>query len=177
MPSNAATKHYETPRKPSHRLSAGWINCLSAKRRSAFLKSLTPDQATFLEDQLAFWLRNEQIEPPGEWRIWLFLGGRGAGKTLAGAHWIAQGIRRARMRRVGIIGASLNDTRAVMIEGESGLLKLCDEASFEPSNRRLLWPCGAIATVLSADEPDMLRGHQFDALWWFGDRAPNRASH
>jgi len=70
-----------------------------------------------------------------------------------------------RARRAGVIGATFNDTRAVMIEGESGLMKLCDGASFEPANRRILWPSGAVATVLSADEPDSLRGHQFDAIW------------
>ncbi|HUB84346.1 MAG TPA: terminase family protein, partial [Rhizomicrobium sp.] len=57
------------------------------------------------------------------------------------------------------------DARAVMIEGESGLLGVCEGATYEPSNRRVLWGHGAMATVLSADEPDSIRGHQFDACW------------
>jgi hypothetical protein len=138
---------------------------LSANARRAILSSLTQNEAAKLAEQWRFWLRDEQLAPGDDWRIWLFLGGRGAGKTLAGAHWLADGIRHERMHRVGVIGATFNDARAVMIEGESGLLKLCDEATFEPSNRRIKWPAGAIATVLSADEPDSLRGHQFDALW------------
>jgi phage terminase large subunit-like protein len=141
------------------------------------LSNLEQSEAKKLAELWWFWLRGEQRPPQSDWRIWLFLGGRGAGKTLAGAHWIADGIRHQRMRRVGVIGATHGDTRAVMVEGESGLKKLCDEATFEPSNRRLVWPSGAIATVLSADEPDSLRGHQFDAIWADGDRAPKKSSH
>jgi phage terminase large subunit-like protein len=117
-----------------------------------------------------FWARDEQLPPflsqgGGDWRIWLFLGGRGAGKTRAGAEWIAEEVRSGRMRRIGLIGATMRDARAVMVEGESGLLNVVEGAAFEPSNNRVLWPDGAIATLLSAEEPDSFRGHQFDGLW------------
>jgi phage terminase large subunit-like protein len=52
-----------------------------------------------------------------------------------------------------------------MVEGESGLLKVVAGAVFEPSNNRLLWPNGAVATLLSAEEPDTFRGYQFDGVW------------
>lgn len=68
------------------------------------------------------------------------------------------------MRRVGLIGATWHDARSVMVEGESGLLSVTD-AVFEPSNRRVLWPGGAVAEVISAEEPDQVRGHQFDGVW------------
>ncbi|MBL6938803.1 MAG: DNA-packaging protein [Alphaproteobacteria bacterium] len=109
--------------------------------------------------------RDEQLPPPGNWRIWLFLGGRGAGKTRSGAEWIAEGVDGGAMQRIGLIGATHSDARAVMIEGVSGLLSVAPGANYEPSNRRVLFPNGAIATVLSADEPDAIRGHQFDACW------------
>jgi phage terminase large subunit-like protein len=112
-----------------------------------------------------FWARDEQLAPEGDWRIWLFLGGRGAGKTRAGAEWIAEEVRSGRMRRIGLIGATMRDARAVMVEGQSGLLAVVDDAVFEPSNNRVLWPDGAVATLLSAEEPDSFRGHQFDGLW------------
>ena len=129
------------------------------------LESLTDDEAAFLEHDWLAWARDEQLPPEGDWRIWLFLGGRGAGKTRAGAEWIAEGIRSGAMNRVALIGASYDEARAVMIEGESGLLKVCGTAAYEPSNRRVLWPGGAMARVLSADEADSIRGHQFDAAW------------
>lgn len=79
------------------------------------------------------------------------------------------------MQRIGLIGATFNDARAVMIEGASGLLMASAGAVFEPSNRRIKWS-GAVATVLSADEPDGIRGHQFDAIWADGDRAPKKGA-
>ena len=126
---------------------------------------MNEDELRLLRDDWNFWARPEQLAPPGDWRIWLFMGGRGSGKTRAGAEWIAQAIREERAGRVALIGATLHEARAVMIEGESGLLSVCEGATYEPSNRRVLWPDGAVATVLSADEPDSIRGHQFDAAW------------
>ena len=133
--------------------------------RRAILDGLNEDQAEFALGDWPFWAREAQLPPEGDWRIWLYLGGRGAGKTRAGAEWIADGIRRGTMRRVGLIGATFQDARSVMIEGESGLLQVSQGVEFEPSNRRVLWPHGAVATVISAEEPDYVRGHQFDTLW------------
>jgi len=109
--------------------------------------------------------RPEQLPPPGNWRIWLFMGGRGAGKTRSGAEWIAEGVDEGTMLHIGLIGATHNDARAVMIEGVSGLLHAAPGARYEPTNRRVLFANGAVATVLSADEPDTIRGHQFDTIW------------
>lgn len=132
-----------------------------------FLKGLSADEAEFLQRDWSFWARPEQLAPEGAWRIWLFLGGRGAGKTRAGAEWIIEGVRAGKMRRVALLGATYADVRDVMILGESGLLTLArgDGAVFEPSKRRLAWPDGAIAHVFTAEEPDGLRGHQFDGAW------------
>lgn len=69
------------------------------------------------------------------------------------------------MRRPALIAATHHEARSVMIEGGSGLLRVSEGAVYEPSNRRITWPSGAVATVLSADEPDSIRGHQFDACW------------
>jgi phage terminase large subunit-like protein len=145
-------------------------------QRARLLASLSDAEAAALANGgWRFWARDEQLPPPcsqsgGDWRIWLFLGGRGAGKTRAGAEWIAEEVRSGRMRRIGLIGATMRDARAVMVEGESGLLRVVDGAVFEPSNNRVLWPPtleggGAVATLLSAEEPDTFRGYQFDGLW------------
>lgn len=134
------------------------------RTRKIVLQGLKND-AEFLIKTWRFWARDEQLPPEGDWRIWLFLGGRGAGKTRAGSEWIADGVRHGKMRRIGLVGATFADARSVMIEGESGLLSVSPGAAFEPSNRRVLWPTGAVATVVSAEEPDYVRGHQFDAVW------------
>lgn len=123
------------------------------------------DTAAFLLDRWQFRARDEQLPPDSDWRIWLFMGGRGSGKTRAGAEWIAEGIRSGAMNRVALIAATYDEARAVMIEGESGLLKVSNTAAYQPANRRIIWPGGAVARVLSADDPDSIRGHQFDAAW------------
>jgi phage terminase large subunit-like protein len=109
------------------------------------------------------------------WRAWLLMGGRGAGKTRAGAEWIralATGnadFAGPPARRIAIIGETLADAREVMIEGESGLLRIHpphERPVWESSRRRLFWPTtGAEAHAFSADDPEQLRGPQFDAAW------------
>ena len=109
--------------------------------------------------------RPAQVAPDGEWTAWLYVGGRGAGKTRAGAEWVHEQVARG-ARRVALIGPTAGDVRDVMVEGESGILN-CGPVrpAYEPSKRRVTWPNGAIATTYSADEPDRLRGPQHDAAW------------
>ncbi|WP_417230518.1 hypothetical protein, partial [Brevundimonas sp.] len=69
-------------------------------RPSAYLSPRTPGGGDPGEmgdgaDDAADWgppvqLRAAQKPPDGDWATWLFLGGRGAGKTLAGASWLAE---------------------------------------------------------------------------------------
>ena len=117
----------------------------------------------------------KQLPPDGLlWRNWLILGGRGAGKTRAGAEWVrAQALGLwpelgPRAERIAIIGPTFDEVRLVMIEGKSGLLGIHmddERPKYEPSKRLLTWPNGSIAQVFSADEPESLRGPQFDAAW------------
>ncbi|MGV3579477.1 terminase large subunit domain-containing protein [Brevundimonas sp.] len=114
-------------------------------------------------------LRPEQTAPEGDWATWLFLGGRGAGKTLAGASWIAD--QAETVGRLALIGPTLHDVREVMIGGPSGILSLPRWRAmgawpvYEPSRRRLRFPSGAEAYVFSAEDPESLRGPQFGAAW------------
>ena len=97
------------------------------------------------------------------------MGGRGAGKTRAGAEWVRFGALFGGFRRTALIGPTLGDVREVMIEGPSGLrtieLANRERPHFNVSRRRLEWPNGAIASIFSADDPESLRGPQFDAAW------------
>jgi phage terminase large subunit-like protein len=113
----------------------------------------------------------EQPGATNEWRVWMLLGGRGSGKTRAGAEWV-----RAKAcdpyfgheARIALVGKTLGDVRSVMIEGVSGLLAIHPERErplFESSKRQLTWPNGAIAQMFGADEADQLRGPQFTHAW------------
>ncbi len=115
-----------------------------------------------------------QLPPAGEWRSWVIMGGRGAGKTRAGAEWVRAQVEGARptdkglVRRVALVGETYDQVRDVMIRGDSGILA-CSPPDRRPvwkaSERRLVWPNGAEAQAFSASDPEALRGPQFDAAW------------
>ena len=123
--------------------------------------------------------RDDQLPPvlttKGEpWHTWLVLGGRGSGKTRAGAEWVrAQALHLAdiadrRSHRIALVGDTIGQVRNVMIEGLSGLLSIhlpAERPTLEASRNQLVWPNGTIAQMFAADNPDSLRGPQFDAAW------------
>ena len=135
------------------------------------------DLSTLLYDW-SFWGRAEQQEPidcrnplcgcEGNYSIWLYLAGRGAGKSRTGSEWARRNAWRYPGCRIAIIAPTAGDARDVMIEGESGILATSPPwflPDYEPSKRRLTWPNGSIAGVFSADEPRRLRGPQHHFVW------------
>ncbi|MEM1147184.1 MAG: terminase family protein [Pseudomonadota bacterium] len=113
--------------------------------------------------------RAAQRPPIGDWRTWLFIGGRGAGKTRAGAEWTRFSALHGHYRRIALIGPTLSDVREVMIEGPSGIRSIeplvAQRPVFNVSRRRLEWPNGAVGLIFSAEDADSLRGPQFDGAW------------
>lgn len=110
--------------------------------------------------------RPEQRPPPGDWLTWLILAGRGWGKTRTGAEWVQENSRT--YGRWILAGRTSGDLRDIMIEGESGILRIARQGNrpaYEPSKRRLVWPNGAVAALRSADEPEGFRGLQAEAVW------------
>lgn len=110
--------------------------------------------------------RPDQLPPPGNWRVWLIQAGRGYGKTRTGAEWTRDSARYFPL--VNIIGATADDARDIMIEGESGILACCpphERPEYLPSKRRLEWPNGCRTLIFTADEPERLRGKQHMRLW------------
>lgn len=114
------------------------------------------------------------MPPPGDWPLWLLMGGRGAGKTRAGAEWIrarALGHRWCQpdgAGRIALVGETFSDVREVMVEGVSGILAVhpkADRPTWIPSRRRLEWQNGAVAQAFSSEDPEALRGPQFDIAW------------
>lgn len=108
------------------------------------------------------------------WTTWLLLGGRGAGKTRAGAEWTRHVAERFKPKfgngagAIALVAESYADAREIMIEGPSGLRAIADETNrpvYEVSRRRLVWKNGAEARIFSAEDPDGIRGYQFDAAW------------
>ena len=124
------------------------------------------DLKRVLSAMLAKPLGHQQAPDHEAWTTWLMLGGRGAGKTFAGARWIT--LQALAHPLLALVGPTLHDVREVMIEGPSGLKALGGplfRPRWEASRRRLVWPNGAVAYAFSAEDPDSLRGPQFHAAW------------
>ena len=138
------------------------------RERLAGLTELTEAERRELAHHWPLFARPEQLPPPGDWRIWLILAGRGFGKTRAGAEWVRGVAEADGGARIALLGASLAEARAVMVEGESGLLALSPPTRrpvYEPSLRRLVWPNGAQAALYSGGEPEGMRGPQHSHAW------------
>lgn len=139
-----------------------------------FLGGLSDGALLALPWMFEFWALPHQLPPEGAWKTWVIMGGRGAGKTRAGAEWVRSMVEGAgprdagRARRVALVGETHDQVREVMIFGDSGILAVSPpdrRPQWEATRRRLVWPNGATAQVFSAQEPESLRGPQFDAAW------------
>jgi phage terminase large subunit-like protein len=112
-------------------------------------------------------LAPERANSGEDWTTWLILGGRGAGKTRAGAEWVRM-LAGDPTARIALIGETEREARAVMVEGVSGVLAVHpwrELPEWIATRRRLQWKNGAVAHVFSAEDPDSLRGPQFSAAW------------
>jgi phage terminase large subunit-like protein len=112
-----------------------------------------------LKDDWSSHARPEQLAPPGNWSIWLYLAGRGAGKTRSGVQWVLS--QKDHIGRIALCAATA--ARDVLVEGPSGIMRCCpdyDRPVYESSKRRITWRNGAVASIFSAEEPDRLRGPQ-----------------
>jgi hypothetical protein len=161
--------------KPGRKSPAAFLASLGEAERGAFLDGLSENALAAMPWLWEVWAHPQhQLEPDGDWQTWVILGGRGAGKTRAGAEWIRDQVEGAlplslgRSRRVALVGETIDQVRAVMVEGDSGLL-----ASAPPDRRpelksslnKLIWPNGAEAMLVSAANPEALRGPQYDCAW------------
>lgn len=160
--------------QPDLRSGADWIACETAEVQKSFLDDLTEGELLALPFMFDFWAMPHQLPPEGTWRSWVIMGGRGAGKTRAGAEWVraqVEGSRpndSGRCRRIALVGETLDQVREVMVFGDSGILA-CSPPDRRPewhATRRMLnWPNGATAQAFSAHDPESLRGPQFDGAW------------
>lgn len=158
----------------SERSLAEQVATLPENVRAMVIEGLDETELEALRWDWKFWARPKQLEPPGDWDVWMYLAGRGSGKTRTGAEWIraqvcgSTPLGKGKCGRIALIGETTGDVRDVMVEGESGLLSVHPPGFrplYEPSKRRLTWPNGAVATCYNGTEPDQLRGPQHDAAW------------
>ncbi|MBV9932075.1 MAG: DNA-packaging protein [Alphaproteobacteria bacterium] len=134
----------------------------------AVLRGLTRPQKRELLARWAAWAHPGQLPPPGAWRVWLVMAGRGFGKTRAGAEWVSALARADGSLRIALVGRTNDEVRKVMVEGESGLFAVArpgEKFHWASVAGVLRFPSGAHGFVYSSRNPEKLRGPQHHAAW------------
>jgi Terminase large subunit, T4likevirus-type, N-terminal len=160
MPENKLLPELPNFTKSSGAKKLAWLPLTD---QAAILSEYSAEALAKLLYDWKFWGRPNQLAPPGNWRVWLLMAGRGFGKTRTGAEYVRARID-AGCRQIGLVAPTAADARDVMVRGESGLLSIYppnETPIYQPSNRRVTWANGAEALLFSADEPERLRGVGF----------------
>ena len=113
--------------------------------------------------------RREQLAPEGDWSVWLYLAGRGAGKTRTAAEWLADQAISTPGTRWAIVAPTYADARDTCAEGESGILNVLRRykmlKDWNRSLGEILLTNGSRIKLFSADKPDRFRGPQHHGAW------------
>lgn len=130
------------------------------------VERLDDDYAYRMLFSWAKWSRRQQRPPAGDWTTWLLMGGRGSGKTRAGAEWVRR-LARRRIGPIALVGETMTEALDIMVRGESGILAVHpdEERPMLIGKSRLRWPNGIEAQILSGSDPERFRGPQFAAAW------------
>jgi hypothetical protein len=122
------------------------------------IRDLTPEQRIELWYDWPRHARPEQLAPGEEgsanprddWQKWLYLGGRGAGKTRSGAEWTRAQVE-AGAKNIALVAETLADARDVMVYGPAGIMAVSPPWN-KPvpilSRRRVEWRNGAVANAV-----------------------------
>ena len=99
------------------------------------LSSLTDEQSYALQYDWEFWGRPDQL-PPVQWGqagcfIWMIRTGRGWGKSRTATEIFINAVRYGGYKYPNLVGATADEVRDVMINGETGILK-CAAPDFYP---------------------------------------------
>ena len=145
------------------------FRALPARTQRRLIRSMTAAELLELDADFELYAHDDQHAPEQDgWRLWLMMAGRGFGKTRAGAEWVNR-LAGKRGIRIALVAASIDEARAVMVEGPSGILSVARKrrvrVKWEPSLKQLTWPGGSSAHLYSGDNADGLRGAEHAFAW------------
>ena len=140
--------------------------------QEAFINALTPAELDALPFDWGFWARDDQLPPrdwiTGEKYIWCLRCGRGWGKTRTAGQAIIEAVRTGKYKHLSLCGATAEEVRDIMINGESGLARYCPPnlgMVYKPSIKKVFFSNGAVISIFYGSEPEKSRGAQSDWLW------------
>lgn len=144
---------------------------LKPSQLKRILANRSVSELELIEKDWLFLAREEQL-PPDQWGaggcfIWNVRAGRGYGKTRLSAEVFIRAIQYGGYTLPNLAGATVEDVRDIMIDGESGILACAPKEfypEFIPSLKKLIWPNGVVSHIYYGTEPDKARGPQSDFL-------------
>ena len=142
------------------------------KEAKIFIDSLTKNEFEKLKYDWLFWAREEQL-PPKDWGqdskyIWVLRCGRGWGKTRTAVQALLSAVQSGNYKRLSICGATAEEVRDIMIEGESGIKACCPphiKMEYKPSIKKIIFNDNIIVSIFYGSEPEKSRGAQSEWLW------------
>ncbi len=140
---------------------------LSPQESDILLRAMGQQDAEAVDLDWSNWAHDGQKCPSGDWRTWVIMAGRGFGKTRAGAEWVADMVDAHPDLRIALVGATIDEARRVMIDGESGLFNVAGDLveRFYPTRRLLQFRNGAQAVLFSGASPEAMRGPEHHIAW------------
>ncbi len=113
--------------------------------------------------------RPEQLEP-ADYNVWLLDAGRGFGKTRTGSETVRDWTENQGLRRIAVIAKASRELRDICFEGVSGLNSVYPKDAISAyykglGDTRIELANGAKIIGFTAESPDSIRGHAFDAVW------------
>jgi len=99
---------------------AAQVAALEPDEQRARLDRLDAAQHGRMLDDWEFWARPNQLPPPGDWRVWLLLAGRGFGKTRSGAEFVRARVESGLASRVALVGPTAGLRTYEKIRGVAG---------------------------------------------------------
>ncbi len=146
----------------------GILAILPCEEQAQIMRKLTLPQRREFKERWHQWAHHGQNPDDGDWRVWMILAGRGYGKTRAGSEWISALARADGSLRFALVGATFEDVRKVMIEGESGLIAVArtrEVVTWNIGKGEVEFASGATAHVYSAESYEKLRGPEHSHAW------------
>lgn len=115
--------------------------------------------------------RPEQLPPPGSWVVWLYLGGRGVGKTRTGSETCrGWGSERPR-QHIAVVAKTHREVLNICYEApRAGLVAVVPPDEVINYLRgsgsvAMTMSNGSILRAFSAIDPEAMRGYAFDKVW------------
>lgn len=140
---------------------------LPEEERNNIIDSMPPQELAALSFDWNWWARPKQLKcfKEKDWSTFLYLCGRGFGKTRTGTEWVKYMAETYPGSYIAVVGPTTQSVNRTLVEGETGLLNICAPGSvtYQRTKAQVKWKNGSIAMLYSAEKPDRLRGpnHHF----------------